>query len=158
MHLYDPHFPYHPPAPYSDEYKDRLYDGEIAFADAQVGRVIRFLKEKNLYRNTLIVLSGDHGESLGEHGEKTHGFFVYNSTLHVPLIIRLPGQHPTRVVSEPVGLAAIPPTVLASLHIDIPGDVQSQSLALLLAGRQWTQPWSLYAETYLPRLHFNWSE
>jgi len=86
MHLYDPHYPYRPPAPYSEEYKDRLYDGEIAFADAQVGRLIRFLKEKNLYRNTLIVLAGDHGESLGEHGEKTHGFFIYNSTLHVPLI------------------------------------------------------------------------
>src|SRR5436190_2137387 len=93
MHLYDPHFPYRPPAPYSDEYKDRLYDGEIAFADAQVGRLLRFLKEKGLYRNTLIVLAGDHGESLGEHGERTHGFFIYNATLHVPLIIHMPVAH-----------------------------------------------------------------
>src|SRR4051812_28926838 len=65
MHLYDPHFPYRPPSPYSEQYKDRLYDGEIAFADAQVGRLLQFLKEKQLYQNTLIVLSGDHGESLG---------------------------------------------------------------------------------------------
>src|SRR5437763_15501183 len=73
MHLYDPHYPYRPPAPYSEQYKDRLYDGEIAFADAQYGRLIAFLKAKGLYDNTLIVLTGDHGESLGEHGEKTHG-------------------------------------------------------------------------------------
>ena len=158
MHLYDPHYPYQPPSPYAEKYKSHPYDGEIAFADEQVGRVVGFLKDQHLLEKTLIVLSGDHGEGLGEHGEKTHGFFVYNSTLHVPLIIRLPGQHPTRVVSEPVSLADILPTVLASLHIDIPGDVQGQSLALLLAGRQWTQPRSLYAETYLPRLHFNWSE
>src|SRR5712692_6178570 len=84
MHLYDPHYPYRPPAPYSQEYASHPYDGEIAFADAQVGRLIRFLKGKGLYRNTLIVLSGDHGESLGEYGEKTHGFFIYNATLHVP--------------------------------------------------------------------------
>ncbi len=77
MHLYDPHYPYHPPAPYAAEYKDRPYDGEIAFADSQVGRLIHFLKAKGLYANTLIVLSGDHGESLGEHGEK------YSRLLHL---------------------------------------------------------------------------
>ena len=99
MHLYDPHFPYRPPAPYADEYKDRPYDGEIAFADAQVGRLIRFLKAKGLYANTLIVLSGDHGESLGEHGEKTHGFFIYNATLHVPVIIHLPGASSAKTVT-----------------------------------------------------------
>src|SRR5713226_988817 len=65
MHLYDPHYPYRPPAPYSEQYKDRLYDGEIAFADVQVGRLISFLKAHNIYRNTLIILTGDHGESLG---------------------------------------------------------------------------------------------
>ena len=90
MHLYDPHFPYHPPEPYSREYAAQPYDGEIAFADEQVGRLLRFLKEKGIYQNTVIVLCGDHGESLGEHGEKTHGFFIYNATMHVPLIIRLP--------------------------------------------------------------------
>src|SRR5690348_11743462 len=77
MHLYDPHYPYQPPAPYDAEYKDRPYDGEIAFADQQVGRLIRFLKSKGLFANTMIILSGDHGESLGEHGEKSHGFFIY---------------------------------------------------------------------------------
>ncbi len=92
MHLYDPHYPYQPPEPYSREYAAQPYDGEIAFADEQLGRLLRFLKEKGLYQNTVIVLSGDHGESLGEHGEKTHGFFIYNATMRVPLIMRLAGE------------------------------------------------------------------
>ena len=112
MHLYDPHFPYRPPEPYSREYAAQPYDGEIAFADEQVGRLIRFLKEKGIYQNTVIVLCGDHGESLGEHGEKTHGFFIYNATMHVPLIIRLPANGTTHVVSDPVSLVDLMPTVL----------------------------------------------
>src|SRR5713226_1628710 len=160
MHLYDPHYPYRPPAPYAAEYKDRLYDGEIAFADAQVGRLVRFLKSKGLYTNTLIVLSGDHGESLGEHGEKTHGFFIYNATLHVPLLIHLPGAAPPRVVPDPVSLADLMPTVLQTLNLDIPSQVQGRSLLPLLNSKTKAreEARSLYAETFLPRLHFNWSE
>src|SRR5919201_3961884 len=94
LHLYDPHAPYRPPPPYSEQYKSQPYDGEIAFADAQLGRVLRFLKERRLYNNTLIALSGDHGEGLGEHGEKTHGFFIYNSTLHVPVLLKMPTRGP----------------------------------------------------------------
>src|SRR5438094_4651570 len=132
MHLYDPHYPYRPPAPYSEEYRDRPYDGEIAFADAQVGRLIRFLKSKGLYRNTLIVLSGDHGESLGEHGEKTHGFFIYNATLHVPFMIHLPGAVSPRVVPDLVSLADLMPTVLQTLKLEIPSEVQGRSLLPLM--------------------------
>src|SRR6266404_6040990 len=109
MHLYDPHYPYRPPAPYGEEYKDSPYDGEIAFADGQVGRVIRFLKSKGLYWRSIVVLAGDHGEGLGEHGEQTHGFFIYNSTLHVPFIIHLPGAVSPRVVPDLVSLADILP-------------------------------------------------
>ena len=160
MHLYDPHFPYRPPAPYSAEYKDNLYDGAIAFADAQVGRLIRFLKERNLYRNTLIVLSGDHGESLGEHGEKTHGFFIYNATLHVPLILHLPLSAPvkTKAPGNLVNLADIMPTILHVLHFEVPSDVQGENLLPLIESKGEMQPRSLYAETFLPRIHFNWSE
>src|SRR5437773_3040429 len=158
MHLYDPHYPYRPPATYSEEYRDRPYDGEIAFADAQVGRLIEFLKNKSLYRNTLIVLSGDHGESLGEHGEKTHGFFIYNATLHVPLIIHLPGDMHARTVQNLVNLADLMPTVLAALNIRIPAQVQGQSLLPLMFPKKEDNARSLYAETFLPRLHFNWSE
>src|SRR5207248_166980 len=132
MHLYDPHSPYRPPVPYADQYKDHPYDGEIAFADAQVGRLIHFLKMKNLYQNTLIVLSGDHGESLGEHGEKTHGFFIYNATLHVPLLIHLPGGSAPNVVPAVVNLADLMPTVLQVLKVDIPSLVQGRNLLPLM--------------------------
>jgi len=158
MHLYDPHYPYRPPPPYSEQYKDRPYDGEIAFADAQVGRLIEFLKNKGLYQNTLIILSGDHGESLGEHGEKTHGFFIYNATLHVPLIIHLPGDIHARTVQNLVNLADLMPTVLAALDVQIPAQVQGQSLLPLISPKKEDNARSLYAETFLPRLHFNWSE
>jgi arylsulfatase A-like enzyme/Tfp pilus assembly protein PilF len=172
MHLYDPHFPYHPPAPYSQEYADRPYDGEIAFADEQVGRLLRFLKEKGIYQNTVIVLCGDHGESLGEHGEKTHGFFIYNATMHVPLIIRLPEQLPgqlpektaARTLANPVSLVDLMPTVLDAVGLQIPSQVQGRSLLRnirpepsapdALANRDRI----LYGETFLPRIHFNWSE
>src|SRR5713101_3386726 len=158
MHLYDPHYPYRPPAPYAAEYKDRPYDGEIAFADAQVGRLIRFLKSKGLYANTLIILSGDHGESLGEHGEKTHGFFIYNATLHVPFLIHLPGAASPRVVPDLVSLADMMPTVLQTLKVNIPSQVQGRNLLPLIRTKEHDEARSLYAETFLPRLHFNWSE
>ncbi len=134
MHLYDPHFPYNPPEPYKDEYAGRPYDGAIAFADAQVGRLVRFLKEKGIYDNTVIVLCGDHGESLGEHGEKTHGFFIYNATMHVPLIIRVPDAARARVVDDPVSLVDLMPTVLGAVGMDVPTQVQGKSLLAQLRG------------------------
>jgi len=169
MHLYDPHFPYHPPEPYAREYAAQPYDGEIAFADEQVGRLLRFLKEKGIYQNTVIVLCGDHGESLGEHGEKTHGFFIYNATMHVPLIIRLPDNRlsekaAARTVADPVSLVDIMPTVLEAIGLQVPSQVQGRSLLREIrpdpsapdapANRERT----LYGETFLPRIHFNWSE
>jgi arylsulfatase A-like enzyme/Tfp pilus assembly protein PilF len=173
MHLYDPHFPYTPPEPYRTEYAGRLYDGEIAFADQQVGRLVRFLKEKGVYRNTVIVLAGDHGEGLGEHGEKTHGFFVYNSTMHVPLIIRLPDLAGGRVLENPVSLVDVMPTVLRAVGVDIPALVQGKNLLSEVRGEargevrgdvrgEDAQPAernrTVYGESFLPRLHFNWSE
>ena len=158
MHLYDPHFPYHPPAPYSEQYKDRPYDGEIAFADAQVGRLLQFLKQKNLYQNTLIVMGGDHGEGLGEHGEQTHGFFIYNSTLHVPLIIHLPGKTGPQVIADLANLADLMPTTLHLLKLDVPTQVQGENLLQLLDKNSAAESRDLYSESFLPRLHFNWSE
>jgi arylsulfatase A-like enzyme/Flp pilus assembly protein TadD len=158
MHLYDPHYPYRPPAPYSEEYKSHPYDGEIAFADAQVGRLLHFLKEKGLYQKTLIVLSGDHGEGLGEHGEKTHGFFIYNSTLHVPLLIRTPRPTSVHASVDPVSTVDILPTVLQILGIPAPSQIQGKSLLAVISGKKEQQTAYLYAETFLPRLHFNWSE
>src|SRR5271156_102185 len=161
MHLYDPHFPYHPPEPYSREYAAQPYDGEIAIADEQVGRLLRFLKENGLYQNTVIVLCGDHGESLGEHGEKTHGFFIYNATMHVPLIIKLP-DNGVRTVADPVSLVDLMPTVLGAVGLRVPPQVQGRSLlgALGLGKNDdaAARDRVLYGETYLPRIHFNWSE
>jgi arylsulfatase A-like enzyme/Tfp pilus assembly protein PilF len=163
MHLYDPHFPYRPHEPYRREYAAQPYDGEIAFADEQVGRLLRFLKEKGIYQNTVIVLCGDHGESLGEHGEKTHGFFIYNATMHVPLIIRSPGNATAATVSDPVSLVDLMPTILGAVGLEVPSQVQGRSLLPELhgdgrgkdpAGRDRV----LYGETFLPRIHFNWSE
>jgi arylsulfatase A-like enzyme/Flp pilus assembly protein TadD len=161
MHLYDPHHPYTPPAPYDREYASHPYDGEIAFADAQVGRLIEFLQKKGLYQNTVIVLSGDHGESLGEHGERTHSFFIYNATLHVPLIFRVPRAQAQKVLSMPVSLVDIMPTLLHILGIDLPSTVQGENLLPYInghvSGNDGGQR-SLYAENFLPRIHFNWSE
>ncbi len=162
MHLYDPHFPYHPPEPYATEYAAHPYDGEIAFADEQLGRVLRFLKEKGIYQNTIIVLCGDHGESLGEHGEKTHGFFIYNATMHVPLIIHLPEALAARTIAEPVSLVDLMPTVLSAAGLPTPSQVQGRSLLSEIRGvpaaTDLPTNRTLYGETFLPRIHFDWSE
>ncbi|HEX7424989.1 MAG TPA: sulfatase-like hydrolase/transferase [Terriglobales bacterium] len=160
VHLYDPHHPYKPPAPFDEQYKSNLYDGEIAFTDTQLGRLLLYLKEHGLYNQTLLVVSGDHGEGLGEHGEKTHGFFIYNSTLHVPLIIKLPQWEKAarKVQSDQVSLVDLMPTMLGLLTAPVPPEVQGKNLAekLLHGGELNGSP--LYSETYLPRIHFNWSE
>jgi arylsulfatase A-like enzyme len=164
MHLYDPHFPYHPPEPYATEYATHPYDGEIAFADEQLGRVLHFLKEKGIYQNTIIVLCGDHGESLGEHGEKTHGFFIYNATMHVPLIIRLPEGSTAHTIADPVSLVDLMPTVLSAAGLATPSQVQGRSLLSEIRGvpsgadLAVNRDRTLYGETFLPRIHFDWSE
>jgi arylsulfatase A-like enzyme/Flp pilus assembly protein TadD len=157
VHLYDPHYPYTPPEPFASRYRERPYDGEIAFADAQVGRLLTFLKETGRYENALLVLAADHGEGLGEHGEKTHGFFVYNSTLHVPLLVKVPGVAPRTIETE-VSLVDVMPTVLQALRLPIPSTVQGRSLLSEVVGKFPANKSNLYAETYLPLLHFRWSQ
>jgi choline-sulfatase len=113
VHLYDPHDPYEPPAPYSQTYKNRLYDGEIAYADSALGTFIAYLKHHAMYENSVIVVVGDHGEGLGEHHEDTHGIFLYDSTTHVPLIVKLPAASAkAKVVDSQVRTIDILPTVL----------------------------------------------
>jgi len=157
VHLYDPHDPYTPPEPYATRYKAHPYDGEIAFDDAQVARLMSFLKEIGALSNSLIVLVGDHGEGLGEHGERTHGFFIYNSTLHVPLLIKVPGAAP-RVVEDEVSLVDVMPTLLQALGVPIPPSVQGRSLLSPILGRPAAGSSNLHAENYLPLLHFRWSQ
>ncbi|HEV2493507.1 MAG TPA: sulfatase-like hydrolase/transferase [Terriglobia bacterium] len=164
VHFYDPHFPYTLPEPYATRYRTHPYDGEIAFADAQLGRLLAFLKQQKLFDNSLIVFAADHGEGLGEHGEKNHGFFIYNSTLHVPLVIKLPATKPSvssSAIASPVSLVDVMPTILQDLAIPVPASVQGRSLLGLLlrrSGEGEADSSVLYAETYLPLLHFGWSQ
>ena len=159
IHLYDPHAPYEPPAPYDREYADRPYLGEIAFADAQLHRLRQFLETNGLLENSLIVIAGDHGESLGEHKELTHGFFVYQAALHVPLIVATPIPKLQGIVSpEVVGLVDVLPTVCEMAGLPVPGEVQGRSLVPAFSGRRIPKTSLVYSETYYPRFHFGWSE
>lgn len=113
IHLYDPHDPYEPPAPYSERYKDHLYDGEIAYADSALAHFIAYLKKIGRYNNSIIVVVGDHGEGLGEHHEDTHGIFLYDATTHVPLIVKLRGGlDGGTTVEAQVRTVDIAPTIL----------------------------------------------
>jgi len=162
IHLYDPHSPYEPPEPYKSQYAggpERLYDGEIAYVDDLIGRVIEELKTKGLYENTVIVIAGDHGESLGEHQESYHGFFVYDATTSVPLIIRVPAARVRGKTIEPqVENVDIMPSLLELLGLPVPKAVQGRSFLSLMAGRGGWSEKPAYSETYYPRYHYGWSE
>ncbi len=157
VHIYDAHDPYQPPEPFASRYAGRPYDGEIAFVDTQVGRLFAYLEDMGVFQNAVVVVAGDHGEGLGEHGERTHGFFIYNSTLHVPLIIKVPGAKPT-TVEKGASLVDVMPTVLQALHLPIPPSVQGRSLLSDILEKPSSGASNLYAECYLPLLHFGWSQ
>ena len=91
VHVYDPHAPYQPPSPYKEQYKDRPYDGEIAYTDHELGRLFDAIRKKSPADKTLIAILSDHGESLGEHGEYTHGVFLYDATLRIAFMLAGPG-------------------------------------------------------------------
>ena len=159
IHLYDPHIPYQPPAPYDKDYADQPYLGEVAFADAQIGRLLSFLEANGLLDHTFIVFAGDHGEALGQHEEKTHGFFVYQETLRVPLIISTPfAKLAGKVSTRSARLADVLPTVLDMCGLPSPAQVQGTSLAGEFRGKSAGPAEPAYAESYYPRDHFGWSE
>jgi choline-sulfatase len=166
LHLYDPHAPYEPPAPYAARYRARglagLYDGEIAFADAQVGRVLAWLEEKGLAGTTVVAVVGDHGEALGSHGELTHGWFVYDYAVQVPLLLRLPlGLFRGREVDQPVRTIDLYPTLLEMAGLAVPAASQGRSLVPLLdaeaAGGGDSAPAYAYSESMAPYLQYGWS-
>jgi arylsulfatase A-like enzyme/Flp pilus assembly protein TadD len=157
LHLYDPHSPYDPPEPFRSQYQGHLYDGEIAYADHELGRVIEYLKNNRLYDRSLILFVSDHGESLGEHGEHEHGFFVYNSTVHIPLIVKMPAGSGFRAkrIARPVETTDVAATLLrvAGIHDSI--EQQTHSSGLLEAAKQ--NDGEAYSETFYPFSSFGWS-
>jgi choline-sulfatase len=156
VHLYDPHDPYEPPAPFSSIYKERLYDGEIAYADSALGHLVAYLKKQGWYDGALIVVVGDHGEGLGEHNEDTHGIFLYDSTTHVPLMVKLPGQHAKgREVAAQVRTTDILPTVLDVLGAKPPARIDGESLRPYFFGGE-AEGRTAYGETDYP-LRFGWA-
>lgn len=159
IHLYDPHTPYEPPEPYRSEFPDHPYLGEIAFADSQLARLQGFIDAAGLRDRLFLVLAADHGESLGEHQEQTHGFFVYQAAIRVPLIIVTPFAALRGVVSrETVGLVDILPTVCEMSGIGVPAAVQGRSLVPSFFRPGAGTGRLAYAETYYPRYHYGWSE
>ncbi|MBI4166739.1 MAG: sulfatase-like hydrolase/transferase [Acidobacteria bacterium] len=160
LHLFDPHSDYNPPEPYRTRYAGRLYDGEVAYADSQLARLFGELRRSGEYDHALIALLGDHGESLGEHGEDEHGFFVYNATTHVPFILKLPhSEGARRVISQPVGTIDLAPTLLDLLRLRDPirGQFQGSSLASLALGKPPPAERPVYCETYYPWSSFGWA-
>lgn len=147
LHYYDPHIIYQPPEPFASRFADNLYAGEIAYADHCIGQVIDKLKTLKLYDSTLIIITADHGEMLGEHGELAHDYFVYESAVRVPLIVKSPGVRGGRRISEAVGLVDIMPTVLSLLEIPAPAPMQGQDLGQFLAGNAESSPRYLYTES-----------
>ncbi|MGO8788243.1 MAG: sulfatase-like hydrolase/transferase [Terriglobia bacterium] len=157
-HYYDPHAPYDPPEPYRRQYAKSLYDGEIAYMDEQVGRLLDGLDQLALTSRTLVIVVGDHGESLGEHGEATHGIFLYDATLHVPLIVAGPDVPRGRVIDDQVRSIDLHPTIMAFLHLAASPEAQGVSLwPLIEQGTRVRSNYS-YGETLYPRTYLGWSE
>jgi len=176
LHLYDAHDPYDPPEPYKSKYAAAPYDGEIAYADSVLGKFLSDLRARGLYHGALIAVMADHGEALGDHGEDTHGFFLYDETIHVPLVIKLPSaasaqtDSPGRKIENRVGLVDVLPTILQAAGIAVPHEVQGESLLDMLlpkpapaesaeasAAPDASRDRPAYAETDYPQNTYGWS-
>jgi choline-sulfatase len=158
VHLYDPHTPYEAQEPYRSRFpatRAGAYDAEIASADAQVGRLLDALDLDGRLSETLVVVVADHGEMLGEHGEQTHGFFIYEAAVHIPLIVAGPGV-PAREIKDQVRILDVMPTVLELLGVPAPKAVQGVSLLPLARGERLSLV--AHSESWYPRFHYGWSD
>jgi choline-sulfatase len=158
VHLYDPHAPYTPPGEFATKYAGRPYDGEVAWCDELVGRLVAALRETGILESTLVIVTSDHGEALGDHGEDVHGYFVYEATLRVPLVVRGPGVKPATRVDGVARIIDLFPTIL-----DLTGlgaglqPTSGRTLAPALRGERMTDEPS-FAESLVPLLHYGWSD
>ncbi len=153
VHYFDPHAAYLPPEPFRSRYRHDLYSGEIAYTDAQIGKLLEKLEMLGLSGRTLVVLTADHGEGLGEHGEMTHALLVYDTTLHVPMIYSAPPPFPQgKVAMTQASLVDVMPTVLDLLGVAAPEDLDGTSLREAAAG-----PRSLYLENLSTQILHGWA-
>jgi arylsulfatase A-like enzyme/Flp pilus assembly protein TadD len=155
IHVYDPHDPYIPPAPYAEQYAQAPYDGEVAYVDKVLGMFLDELRAEQYLEDTLVIFTGDHGESLGQHSEKTHGFFAYNTAIWIPLMISGPGIKPGRVEHQ-VSHLDIFPTVCDVLDLKQPEFLQGRSLMPAMRGRQFPKR-ALYFESLSPYYSMGWA-
>lgn len=154
FHLFEPHTPYDPPEPFKSRYPS-AYDGEIAAADGVVGEFFAFLKSSGLYDRAIIIVLSDHGEGLGDHGEGEHGLFLYRETIRVPLLLKLPkSELGGTTVDRPVQLIDVLPTIASLAGVEAPSGLRGSSLL----GEAASPAAPIYSETFLPRIHFGWSE
>ncbi len=175
LHFYDAHDPYDPPEPFKTHYASAPYDGEIAYTDSIVGSFVEVLRKHGLYQNSVIAIAADHGEAFGEHGEERHGMFLYDETIHVPLLLKLPaGRFGGKRVDDRVALAEVAPTLLEAAGIRAPATMQARSLFPLIftekidsakmnaaksgAGDNGNAERPVYSETNYAHRAFGWSE
>ncbi len=157
IHLFDPHRPFQAPATFAARGSGDPYDAEITYSDHWIGELLTALRVSGHRDNTVVAFLSDHGEGLGDHDETAHGFFIYDSTLHVPLIISAPGLLPRGERIEPlVRTVDLAPTLLDLLGVPVPAGMHGTSLKPLIDGAP-DQPRELYAETYYPATSFGWS-
>jgi choline-sulfatase len=156
VHLYEPHFPYAPPEPFATRYRDAPYLGEVSAADAALAPLVSPIVEQGAAGRTLVVVTGDHGESLGDHGEQTHGLFAYEATLRVPLLVYQPRLLAPRVVDDPVRHVDVLPTVLDMIGITAPQGLDGTSLlSTVETGRRAAEP--SYFEALSASLNRGWA-
>ena len=154
VHLFDPHAPYTPPPPFAERYSRRPYDGEVAYVDAQIGYL---LDHPRLGEDVLVTVVGDHGESLDEHGEGTHGILVYDSTLQIPWILDLPAGPKGRRIDTPASQIDMLPTILDLLGFDTPQDLPGRSLRQHLETDSPVEVEPLYGESYQGYSAYGWA-
>ena len=151
LHYYDPHTPYEPPEPFAARFAADPYVAEIAYTDHYIGKVLAKLKELDLYDSTLIIVTADHGEMRGEHGELTHRYFIYQGAVKVPLIFKVPGQNKAVRIESMAGLIDIVPTVCGLLNIKTPKNIQGLDLFGASKGKNTSgQGRHIYCESLTP--------
>lgn len=155
LHCYDPHEPYAAPEPFGSRFRDNPYDGEVAYVDSEIGRLLTYLQENKVLSNTIVVFTGDHGEALGDHGEMEHGFFAYNEVMWIPLIITAPGNK-HREIRHNVSHIDIFPTICELLEIKEPEFLQGISLVPAMKGRK-PKLRAIYFESLQPFYNLGWA-